>query len=104
MKKLLLYLIFWVYRKDYSRPISKIDEDIILTKLATTPGLEQFPMLLKQYADTARNQYMYSKDDIFKGVVLAFITLRQQIIKLTPKKEKVLTDEEKVAIMKKRGY
>lgn len=104
IKELLLKLFFWYYRREYYRPLNEIEVEKLLIKIATTPGLESLPRYLGQCADTARNQYLYSNDEIFKGVILAFTTLRQQIIKFTPKKEKVLTDEEKVVIMKKRGY
>ena len=104
MKKLLLFLMFYFYREEFYRPLSKIEVEGLLIKLATTPGLENFPRYLGQLSDSARNQYLYSKDDIFKGSILAFTTLREQIIKNKPKKKKELTQEEEVGIMRKRGY
>lgn len=104
MKKLLLFLMFYFYRDEYNRPLSKIEVESLLIKLATTSGLENFPRYLGQLADSARNQYLYSKDDIFKGSILAFTTLREQILKSKPKDKKELTPEEEVGIMRKRGY
>jgi len=104
MKRLLLKLLFWTYRKDYHKPLTKIEVEALMIKLATTPGLEGLPVYLEQCANNARNQFLYSKDDIFKGTILAFSTLREQIIKSTPKKKTVLTDDEKNVIMKKRNY
>lgn len=104
MKKLLLNLMFFFYRAEYYKPLSKIEVDVLLTKVATTPGLEDFPRYLGQLADSARNQYLYSKDDIFKGSILAFTTLREQIIKKQIVVKKKLTQEEEIGIMRKRNY
>ena len=96
--------MFFLYRKNYHEPVNKIDEENILKKLATTSGLEKLPNLLEQYATTARNQYLYSGNEVLKGTILAFTTFRDQIVKRRPVKKKELTREEKNVIMKKRGY
>ena len=104
MKRLLLKLMFYFYRKEYHKPLSEIDVDLILTKIATTKGLEDFPRYLSQCSENAKNQYLYSNDEIFKGTILAFVSLRDQILKKRPKRERDLTQDQKNDIMKKRGY
>ena len=104
MKKFLLYLMFYFYRNEHYRPLSKSEVEGLLIKLATTPGLEALPRYLGQLSDSARNQYLYSKDDIFKGSILAFTTLREQILKKKTTAKKKLTPEEELGIMKKRNY
>lgn len=104
IKKLLLKWLFFTYRKDYYLPVSEIEVNLLMKKLANDPDLRRIPAYLNQCADTARNQYLYSNDEIFKGTVLAFISLREQIIKKKVVKKKELTQDEKNAIMKKRGY
>jgi hypothetical protein len=104
MKKLLLKILFFLYRKEYYAPLSKLEIDKLLTKLATTPGLENLPAYLDQCSTTARNKFLYSQDEIYKGIIFAFISLRDQIASKAPKKVSKLTQEEEVTIMKKRGY
>jgi len=104
MKKLLLRILFFLYRKEYYKPLSKSEIDKLLFTLATTSGLENLPAYLDQCSTTARNKFLYSQEEMYKGVIFAFISLKEQILSKTPKKKTTLTDEEKVVIMKKRGY
>ena len=104
MKKLLLNLMFFLYRKDYYKPLTKPEVDGLLLKLANTQGLEKLPDYLEQCSANARNQFLYSQDAIFKGSILAFTTLREQVLKSRTNVKKKLTQEEEIGIMKKRGY
>lgn len=104
IKRLLFKTLFFLLRKDYHQPLSKEVTDSLLTKLATTQGLEKFPEYLSQCANTAKNQYLYSKDETLKGTIFAMISLRDQIIEKVPKKKKDLTQKEKNVIMSGRGY
>jgi hypothetical protein len=104
MKKLLLKLFFFLYRKDYYKPLTKPEVDGLLLKLANTQGLENLPAYLEQCSANARNQFLYTQDEIFKGSILAFTTLREQIVKSKTSMKKKLTQEEEIGIMKKRGY
>lgn len=104
LTKLLLKLLFFLLRKEYYKPLNEKDVDVILTKLATTQGLEKFPDYLAQCSNTARNQFLYNQDKVLLGVIYAMVSLRNQIVEKIPKQKKNLTDEEKNVIMKKRGY
>jgi hypothetical protein len=104
MTTLLLKLLFFLLRKDYHKPLNEAEVDTILTKLATTQGLEKFPDYLSQCSSSARNQFLYNQDKSLLGVIFALVSLRDQIIKKIPKKKKDLTDAEKNVVMKKRGY
>lgn len=104
MKKLLLKLVFWAYRKEYYKPLSANDIDVLLTKLALTDGFEDFPRYLTQCANDAKTQYLYSNDEVFKGTIIAYLTLREQILGKKPKTKKKLTPDEEIGIMRRRGY
>jgi hypothetical protein len=106
IKKLLVKWLFFLYRKDYYKPLNKVEVDSLIIKLARTEGFRELPAYLNQCAENAKRQYLYSNDPIFKGTVLAFITLREQIEKaaMSKKNKETLTPDENNAIMKKRGY
>jgi len=105
MKRILINILFWLYRKDYSKPLSAIDQDILLGRLANTKGMETLPAYLEQCSTNARNKYLYTNDPIFKGSILAYTFLKDKIEKkkIAPIKRD-LTDDEKVGIMRGRGY
>ena len=102
--KLLLKLLFFLLRKEYYKPLNEVEIDVILSKIATTQGLEKFPDYLSQCSNSARNQFLYNQDKSLLGVIFAMVSLRNQIVEKIPKQKKKLTDEEKNVIMKKRGY
>ena len=97
-------ILFWYYRKDYYQPVSKIDSDLMLDKIANLPELKRFPDYLEQCATTAKNQFLVSKDPTLYGTIFAMLSLKEQIKKKRVKIKKELTQEEKVGIMRKRGY
>lgn len=93
----------------YHSPLSKNEVDRLLFQLANEEGLERLPEFLEQCASTYRNQYLYSKDERFRGAVLAFVSLRERILakKTTVKgkeKKKSLTKEPENVKMKKTVY
>jgi len=96
-------------REHYS-PLSKESIDRLLFQLANEEGLERLPDFLQQSADLYRNQFLYTKDERFRGSVLAFVTLRNRILqkKTTVKSEegkrKILTKEEKSVKIQKTVY
>jgi len=106
MKKFLLKLVFKYYFRDtYNEPLNEVQQDFLFTKLANSPGMELLPLFLDQCATNARNKYLYTNDPVFKGSIMAYTYLKDQISKKkvsAPKKD--LTPEEKVGIMKGRGY
>ena len=104
MKNLLLKILNYYYRADYNVPLNSGEVDTILTKIANDPGLKDFPRYLSQCADSARNRYLYSKDEILKGTIFAMVSLKEQILEKRIAKKKNLTREEENVIMKKRGY
>lgn len=103
-KKILLNIFFYLYRNEYYIPVSKEEVDKMLVLLKTTKGLEKLPAYLAQCSNNARNKYMYTNDDLFKGVVLAFTTLREEIESDKKKPKKKLTPEQEVSILRARGY
>jgi hypothetical protein len=68
----------------YHKPLSPGEIDSLLTRLATEEGFEKLPDFLEQCATTYRNQFLYSKDERFRGTVLAFTVLREQILNKRP--------------------
>jgi len=104
LKKLFLKILNYYYRADYNIPLNEGEVDTLLTKIANDPRLKDFPRYLAQCADSARNRYLYSKDEILKGTIFAMVSLKEQILEKRLKKKKELTREEENVIMKKRNY
>ena len=106
MKKYILNLIFRYYFHDsYNKPLSEKQQDNLLTKLSNTSGIEALTLYLEQCSTNARNRYLYTNDPVFKGAIMAYTFLKDELKKRKvagPKKE--LTQEEKVGIMRGRGY
>jgi len=110
MRTLVIKILLRLLGREYYRPLSKNEVDRLLFQLANEEGLEKLPDFLQQCADNFRNQFLYTKDERFRGSVLAFVTLKERITakKTTIKdkeKRKILTKEEKnVKIQKKIVY
>lgn len=106
MKNFLINLVFRYYFKDtYNEPLNEKQQDYLLTKLSNSQGMELLPLFLEQCATNARNKYLYTNDPVFKGSIMAYTYLIDQIKKRkvsAPKKD--LTPDEKVGIMRGRGY
>jgi len=95
MRKLIIKILLRIiYRYPYGK-VSKKEMDTIISNIALDENLQRFPDLLSQYADTARNQFLYTQDSIFKGTVLAFNALRDQIMEKRKPVKKKLTEGEK---------
>ena len=75
LKKLFLKILNYYYRADYNIPLNEREVDTLLTKIANDSGLKDFPRYLAQCADSARNRYLYSKDEKHKVKILADATL-----------------------------
>ena len=82
--------------------LSENEVNSLLTRLASEEGLERLPDFLQQCADLYRNQFLYTKDERFRGTVLAFISLRERI--LEKRKPKNLTKGENNGKIKKESY
>jgi hypothetical protein len=96
MRKLLVKILLrLIYRKPYGK-VGKDEMNTMIGIIAHEEDLKRFPDLLQQYSDMARNQYLYTTDPIFKGTVLAYNALRDQILeKRKPIKKKNLTEDGK---------
>jgi len=93
MKKIIIKILLRLLGSPYYKPLSKESVDSLLTRLATEEGFERLPAFLEQCANQYRNQYLYSGNEMFKGTVLAFSSLREQILsKRNSLKKKSLTD------------
>jgi hypothetical protein len=80
MRLLIIKILLRLLGRPYYKPLSANEVNSILTKLANEEGFERLPDFLQQCADQYRNQYLYSKDERFRGTVLAFVTLRERIL------------------------
>lgn len=93
MKTMIFKILIRLLGRPAYHPLSQNEVNSLLTRLAKEEGFERLPDYLQQCADTYRNQYLYSDNVMFKGSVLAFTQLREQILeKRKPKKKKSLTD------------
>lgn len=98
MRTILIKILLRLLGRPYYKPLSPGEVDSLLTRLATEEGLEKLPDFLQQCADQYRNQFLYSKDERFRGTVLAFVALREQILDHRPgyrEKQQKLTKPKK---------
>ena len=98
MRTILIKILLRLLGRNSYTPLSSEAVEGLLTRLATEEGFERFPDYLQQCADTARNQFLYTKDERFRGTVLAFVSLREQILDKRPgyrEKQKNLTKPKK---------
>jgi len=101
MKKIIIKILLRLLNKEYYKPLSKEEVDFLLTKLSNPEEFEKLPAFLSQCENQYKNQYLYSGEIMFKGCVLAFSSLREQILsKRSEKKKTNLTKEEEGGIMK----
>jgi len=98
MRILIIKILLRLLGNPYYKPLLPGEVDSVLTKIATEEGLERFPDFLEQCANQYRNQFLYSKDERFRGTVLAFSSLRELI--LEKRKTKKLTNSEKSGSVK----
>lgn len=80
MRKLIFKILIRLLGRPYYKPLSPKEVSSLLTKLAKEEGLERLPDFLQQCADNYRNRYLYTDEVMFKGTVLAFTQLREQIL------------------------
>lgn len=101
MKTLIINILLRLLGAPYFKPLGPKEVDSLLTSIAKEDGFERFPDYLEQCATQYRNQYLYSGNTMFKGSVLAFTQLREQILeKRKPKKKKSLTSGSEDGTMK----
>ncbi len=100
MKSFIIKLLLRLLGNPYYTPVGEKEVSSLLTMLAKEEGLERLPAFLEQCATQYRNQYLYSGNEMFKGGVLAFTTLREQILekRKTKKKKSLTQDSENVKI------
>ena len=108
-RTILIKILLRLLGREHYSPLSEEEVNSLLVRLSSEEGLERLPDFLQQCADTFRNQFLYTKDERFRGSVLAFVSLRERIMEkrnIDKKKEKneKLTQEDKNVIMKGRGY
>lgn len=74
----------------------------MLKNIANEEGFEKFPDFLQQCADLYRNQFLYTKDERFRGAVLALVELRNRVLaERAGEKSKNLTKSNKGVKIKK---
>lgn len=105
MRKLIINILLRMLCKPYYKPLDEIQTEALLLKLARNKDLEELPAFLNQCSVTMKNQFLFTKDDSFKGAVLAFVALRERIEEhKLPKEKRKLTQDEENVIMKSRMY
>ena len=106
MRNFIVNLFFKYYFKDqHKEPLSDLEKDRLLAKLCNDKNLQLLPLYLDQLANNARNKYLYTNDPIFKGSIMAYTYLKNEITKKkSPEIKAELTKAEEVSKMKGRGY
>jgi hypothetical protein len=80
MKKIIIkFLIRLLNHQNYVK-LSKEQVNDIIVELAENDKLNKFPEYLDQLADAYKNQFLYSQDVHYKGMIAAYITLRETIV------------------------
>jgi len=97
MRTIIIKILLRLLGRESYNPLSENEINSLLTRLCNEEGLERFPDFLQQCADQYRNQFLYTKDERFRGTVLAFVTLRDRILE---KKNKNLTKHKKSGTIK----
>jgi len=100
MKEIITKILLRLLGRSYYKPLSGDESASLLKRLATEEGLERLPDFLEQCADTYRNQYLYTKDERFRGAVLGLAALRERIRDAKPKKPNLTKSTESVKIKK----
>jgi hypothetical protein len=109
MRLLIIKILLRLLGRPYYKPLSERAVNRLLHQLANEEGLENLPDFLQQCADQYRNQYLYSKDERFRGTVLAFVSLRERILEKrsstkAKRNRKILTKQEKGGKIRKAVY
>jgi len=80
MRILIIKVLLRLLGRPYYKPLGKREVSNLLSNLANEEGFEKLPDFLQQCADQYRNQFLYTKDERFRGTVLAFANLRERIL------------------------
>ena len=80
MRILIIKVLLRLLGRPYYKPLPKRAVNNLLANIANEEGFERFPDFLQQCADQYRNQFLYSKDERFRGAVLAFVSLSERIL------------------------
>lgn len=80
MRTLIVKVLLRLLGRQHYEPLSKKAVDNLLFNLANEEGFERLPDFLEQCSDQYRNQFLYTKDERFRGTVLAFTSLKERII------------------------
>src|SRR3990167_6225532 len=105
MRKILFKILMRFLEQPSYHILSREEVSSLLTRLAKDEDYDRFPDFLQQCADQFKNQYLYSGQEMFKGSVLAFTQLREQLLeKRKPQKKKSLTSEDEGGIIKPPIY
>jgi len=80
MRTLIVNVLLRLLGRQSYRPLEKREVENLLFNLANEEGFERLPDFLEQCADQYRNQFLYTKDERFRGTVLAFASLKDKIL------------------------
>jgi len=88
MRTLIVKVLLRLLGREHYIKLPKKTVSNLMFNIANEEGFERFPDFLEQCADTYRNQFLYTKDERFRGAVLAMTGLRELIMEKRPKTEK----------------
>lgn len=103
MKKLIFkWLLKWLDHPIYNR-LKKDQVLDLLDHIANDPASREFTDYLDQLADGYKNQFLYTQDPHYKGMIAAYTVLRETIIERRDDKiKKRKKDAQKLVGNKKR--
>jgi hypothetical protein len=87
MSKIRTFIVKYLIRNLGNIPYTKLSEKeigVLFSHMAKDPELKRLPEFFEQCADAYKNQYLYTQDPQYKGMVLAFVLLRDRFIEHKP--------------------
>lgn len=100
MRIIIIKILLRLLGAPYYYPLSSEEVNSLLTRLSKDEDYDRLPDFLEQCANQYRNQFLYSKDERFRGTVLAFTSLRELLLEKRKPKKKKLTESEESGIIK----
>jgi hypothetical protein len=92
MRKWILKTLIRLLNNPYYTRLKKDEIEDLLDMIANDEKLKQFPDYLDQLADAYKNQFLYTQDSHYKGMIAAYVTLREAIVE---KKEATIRRKKK---------
>ena len=79
IRTLIVNILLRMLGRHHYSPLSKNEVKTLLIRLSNEEEVGRLQDFLEQCSDLYRNQFLYTKDERFRGAVLAFSALKERI-------------------------